>query len=103
VDRVVLNAMLIKRGEAALFRMTSSPPSRLYSVVAGVGDPGNLRREGIHAAGISDLGDSSRERANARVNYSADDGSNSYQSDIPLQKCDQKKSSDGDTDSGPVN
>src|SRR5437867_1811528 len=52
---------------------------------------------------ITDPAYSLCKRANARVNHSTEDCSNSHQSNITLQKCDQKKSSDGDTDSGPVN
>jgi hypothetical protein len=48
-------------------------------------------------------GYSSRERANGRVDYSAEHCSQSHQSNVALQKRDQKKSSSRDTDSGPVN
>ncbi len=59
---------------------------------AGIGHPGH-HRERIQAAGIADPGYSSHDRADARVNDSAQYCSNSYQGNIPLQKRDQKKSS----------
>ena len=69
---------------------------------AGIGDPG-YHRERIQAAGIANPGYSSHDRADARVNDSAQYCSNSYQGNIPLQKRDQKKSSHRDTDSWPIN
>lgn len=60
MDRVEENAIGAEGRRRRFFRLRRIRVST--NVVAGVGDPGNLRRECIHAAGITDPGYSAKER-----------------------------------------
>src|SRR5215831_3601141 len=89
-----------KRGEAVLSSNVVFAASPLWpgSVI-----PDRQMAQHAQGAGIKDPGYSSRERTHGRVNNPAQHCSNSYQSNVALKKSDEKKSSQRDRDSRPVN